>query len=82
MVQKKTKWLVGMPRSGKSTLLKRYQCQGLHTLDLDDYLLAYTGFKDMPSLYLDLGEKDFRILEVQCLSEIKGYDVIALGGGG
>ena len=76
-------YIVGLPGCGKSTVGRLYaREEGMSFLDLDCYIVEKTG-KTVPELF-QIGEKYFRDIEAQCLSEVSRQNkntVIATGGG-
>ncbi len=76
--------LVGMPLSGKSTLLASLALsdrQGLRVADLDDEIVKDAG-KDIPAIFATEGEGGFRSREHEILGRLTGAPhIIACGGG-
>jgi shikimate dehydrogenase len=76
--------LVGMPLSGKSTLLAGLPAAGLDGIavaDLDAEIEKASG-KDIPAIFAAEGEAGFRAREHRALAElVKGPHIIACGGG-
>ncbi|WP_082949947.1 shikimate kinase, partial [Mycobacterium sp. ACS4331] len=75
--------LVGMPGSGKSTIGRRLaKAMGLPLLDTDVKIVETTG-KEIPEIFADGGEAEFRRIEEQvvkaALAEHDG--IVSLGGG-
>ena len=75
--------LVGMPGCGKSTVGKLLsEMTGRQFIDADSYIAQSAGMS-IPDIFATGGEKHFRQLETNCLSELskKSGIIIATGGG-
>lgn len=83
MKYKKNLVLIGMPGSGKTTVGKHLASLTAMTfLDLDIEIERASGM-DIPRIFMDRGEAEFRKLETICArkaAKLSGY-VIACGGG-
>ena len=75
--------LIGLPRSGKTTLGEKFACEtGLPFYDTDRLLEKMRGQKRR-AIYLELGERGFRREELKVLKTIPWHApcVVSLGGG-
>ncbi|MCL1823847.1 MAG: shikimate kinase [Oscillospiraceae bacterium] len=73
-------YLSGFMGCGKSYLGRKAASEtGLYFIDLDEYITEREGIK-VSEIFKKYGEKFFRSLEFDALSEISA-DIIALGGG-
>lgn len=76
-------FLIGYMGSGKTTVGQLLATQlGYSFVDTDTHLEGKLQ-KSIPQIFTELGEKQFRILEQQCLHEVAEFEnvVIATGGG-
>lgn len=81
--------LIGLPASGKSSIGKLLaELLGRNFIDTDDLLLEHANSQridanSVQEIYRRIGEENFRKLELESISKLKGYDhlVIATGGG-
>lgn len=81
MIQMKTIYLIGFMGSGKSqvgaSLQRNYN---LSFIDTDNYIEKKYS-KDIPTIFKEEGEDQFRVYEIETLKNLKDYGVIATGGG-
>ncbi len=81
--QKENIVLTGMPSSGKTTVGKRLaDITGKEFVDTDDEIVKRIG-TDIPSFFAKFGEKEFRRVESEVITEVskKNGLIIATGGG-
>ncbi len=75
--------LTGMPGCGKSTIGRRVaKALGMSFVDSDDKITEKAG-KCIPDIFSEIGEKGFRDIESEVISELSSLQntVIATGGG-
>jgi shikimate dehydrogenase len=75
--------LIGMPRSGKTTVGKLLaEITGKEFIDTDDEIVKRIGM-DIPSYFRELGEAKFRRVESEIIAEVskKNGMIISTGGG-
>lgn len=83
ILEKQNIVLVGMPGSGKSTIGKLLARDlGMNFVDSDEEIVKKTG-KTIPEIFSEVGERGFRKIESEVISEIAklSHTVIATGGG-
>ncbi len=76
--------LIGFMGSGKTTLAKCLSAKlGLGLRELDEEVLAISGYSSIVELFNKKGEAFFRHLEIKALQDVlkKSHQVISCGGG-
>ena len=74
-------FLIGMPGSGKTTFGKGLATElKLPFLDMDALIENREGIS-VQEIFASKGEDHFRLLEMNCLREIRNDSVVATGGG-
>ena len=81
--EKENMVLIGMPGSGKSTVSAALQKRTGRPLVDTDALIAEKAGKSIPEIFRENGEKVFRDLESEVITEVSahGGQIIATGGG-
>jgi len=75
-------WLIGMMGSGKTTVGEEVALRvGWPFYDTDRMITEMTG-KSISSIWADVGEAGFRVLERQAVAAVPASDCVAAAGGG